>query len=314
MATDFTEQLRNATFPVARRGGYSPEAVDAYLSQLADWLDTGGADQARAAVVQREMERVGERTGSILSAAQESADRITAEAQAEAARLRADAERESAEARSAAEAYAAETRSAADAYAADVRERAEREAREVAENAAREAAESRAGAEEQARTTIRNADSRLERAEREAADLKRAAEAELGDLVGKRREVIANVEELATGLRAVVDGPGSAELELPEDVGSAEVTVRRAAGSHAAREHRILDPLADGRERAETPAEPHGTSYEPPSDEPTAPTESVPEDEDEELDTEEQEIRRRRRASVDSAEGPTEETKLTELL
>lgn len=312
MATDFIEQLRNATFPVERRGGYSPQAVDGYLAELADWLETGGADQARAAVVQREMGRVGERTGTILSAAQESADRISAEAQGEAARLRADAERDSTEQRALADAYVAETRAAADAYAADVRERADEEARTAAETAAREAAEARAEADEHARLTIRDADARLARAEQQAAELKRDAEAELEDLIGKRQEVIANVEELATGLRAVVDGPGAADLNLPEEIGSTEVTVRRGAGAHAVAEHRVLDPAAgEGRgAEAESPA---GTSYAPPSDEPTAPTEPVAE-EDEDPETDEQEVRRRRRASVDSAEGPTEETKLTELL
>ena len=92
MATDFIDQLRKATFPTERRGGYSTSAVSAYLNELADWLETGGDDQTRAALVQREMERVGERTGSILSATQESADRMTAEAEADAKRVREEAD------------------------------------------------------------------------------------------------------------------------------------------------------------------------------------------------------------------------------
>ena len=108
MATDFIDQLRKATFPTERRGGYSPRAVSAYLNELADWLETGGDDQTRAALVQREMERVGERTGSILSAAQESADRMTAEAETEAGQVRGDAESAAAEMRADADAYATE--------------------------------------------------------------------------------------------------------------------------------------------------------------------------------------------------------------
>lgn len=303
MATDFIEQLRNAKFPAERRGGYSREAVDAYLGELADWLETGGGDQARSALVQREMERVGERTGTILSAAQESADRITAEAAAEAARLRGDAERD-----------VAELRAAADAYATEVRASADEEARASSERTAREVAEAKAEADDHARLTIRDADARLALAEQNASEIKREAEAKLADLARKREEVIANVDELASGLRSVVDGPGSTDLELPEGIDDSELTIRRGSQEETVAEHRAVGSRA--AVPPEEPAErPQGTSYTPPSDEPTAPTEPVPfdVDDDDGYESDEQEVRRRR-ASVDSAEGPTEETKLTELL
>ncbi len=306
MATDFIEQLRNAKFPTERRSGYSREAVDAYLGELADWLETGGGDQARSALVQREMERVGERTGTILSAAQESADRITAEAAAEAARLRGDAERD-----------VAELRAAADAYATEVRVSADEEVRASSERTARGAAEAKAEADDHARLTIRDADARLALAEQKASEIKREAEAKLADLARKREEVIANVDELASGLRSVVDGPGSTDLELPEGIDDSELTIRRGSQEETVAEHRAV-----GLRAAVPPEEPaerrQGTSYTPPSDEPTAPTEPAPFDDGYESDedgyeADEQEVRRRR-ASVDNAEGPTEETKLTELL
>ena len=60
---DRIEGLRTHQFPTERRGGYDRAAVDAYLADLADWLET---DEAKAAIAQREIERVGERTGAIL--------------------------------------------------------------------------------------------------------------------------------------------------------------------------------------------------------------------------------------------------------
>src|SRR4051794_35675334 len=114
MATDRIDEMKSVQFPTERRGGYDRRAVDAYLAELADWLETGGGDEARRSVIQREMGRVGERTGEVLASAQAAADRVTSEAEAEAATLRSDAEREAEETRSAADEYAARTRTAAD--------------------------------------------------------------------------------------------------------------------------------------------------------------------------------------------------------
>lgn len=123
MSNERIESLRTHQFTLARRGGYDKDEVDQFLARFADWLESS---EARTALAQVEIERVGERTGAILSAAQQSADDTAAEARAAADATRAKAD-----------SYAAEQRSSADQQAnqtireADQRlERAEREAEE----------------------------------------------------------------------------------------------------------------------------------------------------------------------------------------
>ena len=81
------DRIRNATFPSAKRG-YDKQEVEKFLSRLADWLETGGGDESRSETVKRELERVGERTGAILSQAEDSAQEIIAEARTESERAR----------------------------------------------------------------------------------------------------------------------------------------------------------------------------------------------------------------------------------
>jgi len=79
------DRIRRATFPVARRG-YSKRAVHRFLDRVAEWLETGTGDPARADLLRLDLARVGRRTAAILL-----------EAEAEARRLRTEAEREAAQ-------------------------------------------------------------------------------------------------------------------------------------------------------------------------------------------------------------------------
>ena len=288
MATDFIDQLRKATFPLERRGGYDPKAVSAYLNELADWLETGGGDQARAMLVQREMERVGERTGSILSTAQQSADQITAEAQTGADAVRKEAD-----------AYSTETRAAADAHV-----------RTVTETAEREAAEARRQADEQAKATIREAESRLQRATEEAAARTRGVEEEIADLVRKRDKANDALERVVSGLRETIDGPGSegpppvkASAPPPAPAAAAPVAVETVA------EHEVVDEAADPTEAG---TEVIQLDTEESASRPEATEEAEPPFDEEEMDDAERE--RRRRSIREQGEQPTDEQHLADLL
>jgi cell division initiation protein len=90
---DSIDRIRSATFPVARRG-YDQRQVDEFLSRVADWLETGGDDRARADLVRRELERIGQKTGRILTDAHEAAEQLHADAENHAERLIRDAEGE----------------------------------------------------------------------------------------------------------------------------------------------------------------------------------------------------------------------------
>jgi len=79
------DRIRRATFPVARRG-YSKRAVHRFLDRVAEWLETGTGDPARADLLRLDLARVGRRTAAILL-----------EAEAEARRLRTETEREAAQ-------------------------------------------------------------------------------------------------------------------------------------------------------------------------------------------------------------------------
>jgi DivIVA domain-containing protein len=83
---DSIDRIRSATFPVARRG-YEKREVDRFLNKLAEWLETGGGDQARAELVRRELERIGQQTGKILTDAHDLGEQLYAEAEREAQRI-----------------------------------------------------------------------------------------------------------------------------------------------------------------------------------------------------------------------------------
>jgi DivIVA domain-containing protein len=80
------DRIRRATFPVARRG-YSKRAVHRFLDRLAEWLETGEGDPARAELLRRDLARVGRRTAAVLDEAEDAARRIRADAEREAAAI-----------------------------------------------------------------------------------------------------------------------------------------------------------------------------------------------------------------------------------
>jgi cell division septum initiation protein DivIVA len=84
------ERIRTARFALRRRG-YDRLEVDRFHEDLVGWLETGGADQARRELIGLEIQRLGERTSSLLVSADESAQGILGEAEREAARIRAEA-------------------------------------------------------------------------------------------------------------------------------------------------------------------------------------------------------------------------------
>jgi DivIVA domain-containing protein len=137
---DSIDRIRSATFPVVRRG-YEQREVDRYLTRLADWLEGGGVDQARSDLVRRELERVAQKTGQVLVAANDAAEQIQAEAATAAEDIRGAAERHAGEARSEADAYATRVRSKADREAAGRVEAAERKATEILDAANRRRAD-----------------------------------------------------------------------------------------------------------------------------------------------------------------------------
>jgi DivIVA domain-containing protein len=116
---DSIDRIRAATFPVARRG-YEQREVDRFLNRVADWLETGGGDQARSDLVRRELERIGQKTGQILNAANDAAAQIQAEAETAAADIRDAAERLAAERIDAAQRRATEMAEAADRRRGDI--------------------------------------------------------------------------------------------------------------------------------------------------------------------------------------------------
>ena len=82
------ERLRRATFPRAFQG-YDRDAVHAFLDEVAEWMDRSAVGGVPGTPnVRRELERVGEQTAGILTAAEEAATKLKAEATEYAKSLR----------------------------------------------------------------------------------------------------------------------------------------------------------------------------------------------------------------------------------
>jgi DivIVA domain-containing protein len=202
---DSIERIRSATFPDARRG-YEKREVDRFLLSLAEWLETGGADQGRSDAVRRELERVGEETSKVLTEAHDVAERLrlqaereveglTEGAQVHADRTRAEADKILAEAESVAETAAQKLRTDADAYATQTRTDADREAEE----------------------TLSKARAAAKRVVEEANTRKQDIEWVIADLEARRDEVLGSLERLSSELSGTATQHAKAIAERAAD-------------------------------------------------------------------------------------------------
>jgi len=210
MDKDSIERIRTATFGVARRG-YDKRQVDRFLEQLADWLETGGGDDARSEVVRTELERIGEQTGGILLAAHDASEALRASAEEDLQQEREEAQRYSSGLRAEADAYserthieadeyANETRGEADAYAARVRNEAEAASATTREDADAYAESTRAQADEDAAESVRAAESRSRQMLEDATRRKGEIETVIDDLAERRKAVISDMQRLSSEL------------------------------------------------------------------------------------------------------------------
>jgi DivIVA domain-containing protein len=221
---DSIERIRSATFPIGRRG-YDKREVDRFLISVADWLETGGADQSRSEVVRRELELVGEETSKVLTEAHDVAEKLrlqaereveglTEGAQAQADRTRAEADRVRAEAVGVAETAARKLTTDADAYATQTRTNADRDAEQ----------------------SLSKARSEAKRIVEEASDRKQEMEKVIADLETRRDEVLDSLERLSTELAGTATQHAKATAERAANAAAkadAKATAERAANAAA---------------------------------------------------------------------------------
>ena len=239
---DSIDRIRSATFPVGRRG-YDKREVDRFLNRLADWLETGGADQTRAETVRRDLERVGEQTGKILTDAHDAGDRIRTEAERDAARLAEEARAAAEESRTAADQYAAKTRgeaddyadatraaadehaaqsrTEADAYSATSREGADAYAAKTREEIEATGAEIRHRADRDAEQTEKRANAEAKRILDEAARRRSDIETVIADLEARRDAVVADLQRLSSELAGAATEHGP-NVPAKEDRGGSQ--------------------------------------------------------------------------------------------
>lgn len=210
MDKDSIERIRTATFKVARRG-YDKREVDRFLEKLADWLETGGGDDARSEVVRTELERIGEQVAGILTSAHDAGEALRADAEArieeerEAAKryesgLRAEADAYSERTHIEADEYATETRGEADSYAARIRNEANAEAATTREDAEAYAETTRREAEEEAAETVRAAEAQARQLVDDAMRRRGEIEKVIADLAERRQTVLADMQRLSSEL------------------------------------------------------------------------------------------------------------------
>ena len=206
MDQDSIERIRQASFPLARKG-YETREVDTFLSRLADWLESAGPeDESRSDAVRAELERVGRQTAQILTDAHDVAAAMREEAERYAAGMRSEADAYSERVRIESDTYAKERSDEADAYMARHRNDADAYADEVRGAADQHAQEVRAGADEQIEQiqgeANRHAEQVRAQAERDAAAARRVAESKAQALVEEGNRRRAGIEQVISDLES----------------------------------------------------------------------------------------------------------------
>ena len=230
------ERIRRARFPLVRKG-YDPGQVEAFLAEVADWLETGGTDEARAEVVRREIERVGTRTASILASAEDTAQELRGDAEREVAsmidraegeskRITSEADTYAATVRGEAEEYATRLRADADSYATKAHADADAYASKTHETANADAERKQVLADQRAAEVLEAAEEKSRRIVNDGSKRRREIEVVIADLVKRRNDVIAAAQSLGTELQSVAAGhtpeDGADPFERPRELDPAE--------------------------------------------------------------------------------------------
>lgn len=192
-------QIRQTRFSPALRG-YDKHEVDNFLAELADWLETGGEDESRSDVVQGELERIGEETAAILTAAHAAAEAMRTEAERETRKrlidanlrvesIQSEVDGELATARQEADAYKNKTKAGADAYDKETREQSDAYADKA-----------RADADTEAKAIVERANAEASKIVETAARKRKDIESMISDLEQRRNDVLSELESLASGI------------------------------------------------------------------------------------------------------------------
>jgi DivIVA domain-containing protein len=175
-------ELRNVSFPIAVRG-YDRAAVLAYVERVNRVIAELEMSRSAEAVVKRALDRVGDKTSTILRRAVTSAEEITSSARQEADAVKAKAQAE-----------ADELVFGAEEKGVEIVRNAQAEATEILERAAADAAEQVRHAEEEAATLREQAEAWMRRLQ---SDTEAIAET--------RRRLLSDLSELAARFDEVAD-------------------------------------------------------------------------------------------------------------
>lgn len=143
---------------------------------------------------------VGKQVASVLAAATEAADKMKSEAQTEAEGVRAATEEQAREALEAAKA----TAERADAHAASINAEAEQQSKELREQADEYAKDRRQKADAEAKAVLARAEKQASARERGAEERQRILDQSVVRTEERLRQLIAGLNELASGLAELV--------------------------------------------------------------------------------------------------------------
>jgi DivIVA domain-containing protein len=214
-------RLRAADFGVARRG-YDRRQVDEFLARIARRIEAE-TQSFDPDALKRQLQRVGESTTGILTAAEETARKLHSDAAQEAEELR----------RSATEA-AERLRSEASEFAQATREQAVEEARRLTLEATQKVESATAEAE-------RRADELLE----QSLERRRVLEARIGRLLEERAGVVGRLRDLSKQLEGLVESDelgttGQHDDDLLEELEDDDLFDQGEDGSET-QEHQVFD-------------------------------------------------------------------------
>jgi DivIVA domain-containing protein len=201
--------IRNVSFPVAMRG-YDRDAVEGYVRRVNRIIAELEVTRSPQAAVRHAVEQVSEQTKTILDEARESAEKITSTAESEAEEIAAQAKQKAAD-------LVVSSSTEADRIRAESEElvaRSRAEAEKIVADAEAEATERR-----------QQAETEIAQLQAEAESRRRDVEADTAKVWERRRELLGDIDQMATQLHEAATSAAARLTEKPADAEAETVVV-----------------------------------------------------------------------------------------